>query len=296
MTASLSIVIPSHHRCDLLMDCLSSVVAHAPRGTEIIVVDDGSPQGSVSQTAERFVGVRVIRFQSSHGFCNAANAGIGTSSAPFIELLNDDTIVETGWAENALKAFGNPRVAAVAPLVLLGQPGDRPIIDSAGDMYHPAGYAQKRGHREPLDNQFAKFEMVDSASGCAAFYRREALERVGGFTETFGAYFEDVDLSCRLRRAGYEIAYVPDSRVWHLGTSSHNPLKRRIVQQQSCNEERVFWRNRSGTPSELLGHAAVLAGKAFRRVGEGKFMPWLFGRCRAWMIEGRNRWMSSPKE
>src|SRR5262245_54660301 len=139
MTASLSIVIPSHHRCDLLKECLSSVIARAPMGTEIIVVDDGSHQGSVSQTAERFVGVRIIRFQRSLGFCNAVNAGISASSTPFVELLNDDTIVETGWAELALEAFSNPTVAAVSPLVLLGQLGDRPVIDSAGDIYHRAG-------------------------------------------------------------------------------------------------------------------------------------------------------------
>jgi GT2 family glycosyltransferase len=125
---------------------------------------------------------------------------------------------------------------------------------------------------------------VWGASACAAFYRREALARVGGFPEHFRAYFEDVDLSFRLRRAGYEVAYDAASVVWHRVSSSYGKKPpRRVLEQQSCNEERVFWRNVRGRERLrwLPRHAAVLAAKAVRRFQEGTLLPWLLGRVRA---------------
>jgi GT2 family glycosyltransferase len=108
---------------------------------------------------------------------------------------------------------------------------------------------------------------------------------VGGFPVDFGAYFEDVDLACRLRQAGYAIWHDPESIVWHQVSASYRRRpSRRILEQQSCNEERVFWRNRGpGCRSKLLvRHAAVLAGKALRRIEEGTLASWLTGRIRAW--------------
>ena len=121
------------------------------------------------------------------------------------------------------------------------------------------------------------------ASGCAAFYRRVALVRAGGFPEHFGAYFEDVDLSFRLRRLGFEIVYQPESVVWHRVSSSYGKRpSRRVLEQQSCNEERVFWRNVRGRDRLrwMPRHAAVLAGKALRRWQEGTLLPWFLGRIR----------------
>jgi GT2 family glycosyltransferase len=125
---------------------------------------------------------------------------------------------------------------------------------------------------------------VWGASAAAAFYRRDAILRAGGFPEHFRAYFEDVDLSFRLRRSGHEIVYDPASVVWHQVSGSYgkNP-SRRVLEQQSCNEERVFWRNVRGRERLrwLPRHAAVLAAKAVKRFQEGTLLPWLLGRVRA---------------
>ena len=118
MSAKLSIVIPSHNRSDLLRACLASVSRHAPAGTEVLVVDDGSPGGAVSTVAWSFPQVRCLRHPRPCGFCRAANVGIEAATAPIVELLNDDTEVEAGWADAALVHFADPTVAAVAPLVL----------------------------------------------------------------------------------------------------------------------------------------------------------------------------------
>jgi GT2 family glycosyltransferase len=275
----LSVVIPSHNRPDLLRACLASVTHHAPPGTEIIVVDDGSPDGSASAAAAEFPHVRSLCSPRRRGFCAAANAGIGAARAPVVELLNDDTEVEPGWAEGALAHFAEPAVAAVAPLVLRWG-GD---IDSAGDRYFRGGVAGKRGHGEPLGPAYLRPCRVFGASGSSAFYRRDLLLRVGSFPERFGAYFEDVDLSFRLHRTGGEIVFEPASRVRHRVSASHGRPRRRLLEQQSRNEELVFWRNLpAGELARALPlHLAVLAAKAWRRWAEGNLAPFLAGRLRA---------------
>jgi GT2 family glycosyltransferase len=280
----LSIVIPSHNRADLLRLCLASVRRHAPADTEIVVVDDASPDHAVSRTAHDFAEVRVVRLSRRRGFCAAANAGIRAARNPIVELLNDDTEVSAGWAEAALDHFVNPQVAAVAPLVLRGPPkGQPPHIDSAGDRYFAGGVAGKRGHGQPLTATYLHGGEVFGASASSAFYRRNALLKVGAFPEEFGAYFEDVDLSFRLHWAGYRIVYEPASRVWHRVSASHGRPSRRLLEQQSRNEERVFWRNLPGR--ELLRalpwHGAVLVAKMCRRWQKGEWLPFVLGRLRA---------------
>jgi GT2 family glycosyltransferase len=241
-----------------------------------LVVDDASPS-DVAGIVAAFPGVRHLRLARRRGFCAAANAGIAATSAPIVELLNDDTEVSAAWAEAAMANFDNPRIAAVAPLVL--RPDGR--IDSAGDHYDRGGFAQKIAHGISLHRFAIARREVDAASASSAFYRRSMLEAVGGFPASFGAYFDDVDLSCRLRRAGGTIVFDPASRVLHHGGSSHGPLHRQLVEQQSCNEERLYWRNAEGLRT-LPRHAVGLAAKAVRRWGEGRLWPWLSGRLRAW--------------
>lgn len=220
----------------------------------------------------------------------AANAGIRASTGDVVELLNDDTEVEPGWADAALARFADPRVVAVAPLVLQLDPQRSahlpPLIDSAGDEYDPGGFAKKRwcGRDSLAFGSRLTAGPVWGVSATAGFYRRSALFAAGLFPEHFGAYFEDVDLSHRLRKFG-DIWFEPASVVWHRVSASYGRRpSNRVLEQQSCNEERVFWRNIRGRElvRHLPRHLAVLAGKAVRRLREGRFVPWAIGRLRAW--------------
>jgi GT2 family glycosyltransferase len=144
------------------------------------------------------------------------------------------------------------------------------------------GVAGKRGHGQTLAAEYLRPRRVFGASASSAFYRRDALLRVGGFPEAFGAYFEDVDVAFRLHRAGYQVMYEPAARVFHRGSASHGRTGRRLLEQQSRNEERVFWRNLPGPvlARALPRHLAVLAGKAWLRWRDGGLAPFLWGRLR----------------
>jgi GT2 family glycosyltransferase len=283
---SLTILIPSYRRVDLLKRCLTSVLAHAPTDSQVIVIDDASLDAAVSKTARQFPRVEVYRLPQRSGFCVAVNTGLKLAKGEIVELLNDDTEVCAGWVEAALQHFDDSQVAAVAPLVLLQDSRNgSPIIDSAGDCYDRGGFAFKRGHGQPASNpEYKQPQEVWGVSGTAGFFRRALVLQVGSLPTEFGAYFEDVDLSHRLRKLGYSAMFEPKSVVWHETHASYGKRpSRRTLEQQSCNEERLFWRNTK--PEELLKHlprhAAVLMGKALRRLSEGTFTPWLTGRVRA---------------
>jgi GT2 family glycosyltransferase len=283
----LSMVIPCHNRGDLLRACLASVIRHAPTNTEVIVVDDASPEGVASAAAADFAGVRAIRLRRQSGFCVAANVGIRAARHPIVELLNDDTEVTAGWAEAALGWFRNPGVGALAPLVLCWPGGDvgTARIDSAGDRYYRGGVAGKRARGTILQAAHLTPRRVFGASASSAFYRRELLVRFGGFPESFGAYFEDVDLAFRLHRAGYDVIHEPASRVLHHVSASHGRTDRKLLEQQSRNEERVFWRNLPAATilRALPAHFAVLAAKAARRCRQGTLLPFLRGRIQTFV-------------
>lgn len=265
--------------------CLASVIRHAPPGTEFLVVDDGSPDGCITRTVQGFPGVGVLRLPRQSGFCRAANAGIAATSGNVVEVLNDDTVVSPGWADAALARFADPNIAAVTPLVLMGPPGTHSPerIDSAGDVYWIGGVARKRWRGEVLSERHLVAGRVFGASGSGSFYRRTALLAVGGFPEEFVAYFDDVDLSFRLNRAGWGIFYEPASRIHHRVSSSYGRPRGDLLAMQSRNEELVFWRNVSAwlMPAALPLHVGVLLGKVLLRLREGQLLPFVRGRMQA---------------
>jgi GT2 family glycosyltransferase len=285
MQHTLSIVIPSHNRPDLLRACLGSIRHHASERPEIVVVDDGSANSVISEVAAAF-GSRVIRHEAARGFCVAANRGVEAATGSIVQLLNDDTEVCTGWAESASAHFDDARIGAVSPLVLCAADPSR--IDSAGDCYFVGGVASKRYNGASIEGVDLRAEDIFGANGTASFFRREAFLAVGKLPEEFGAYFDDVDLSFRLHRAGFGIRFEPASRILHHVSSSYGPPRGDLLMRQSRNEELVFWRN---LPlRDLLFamplHAAVVAAKGVRRLREGTFVPFLRGRLAALMQMG----------
>jgi GT2 family glycosyltransferase len=281
----LSIIIPSYQRADLLDACLRSI--HAVTNVvqlQIIVVDDASKNNSITQVAERYPQVTVVRQPRRQGFCAAVNTGLALAQADVVQVLNDDTEVEPNWYHAALERFAeNSRLGSLAPLVLnCANPN---LIDSAGDGYDRAGYAYSLGKGQTVTDEWLTPRSVLCASASAAFYRRSALLEVEGFPNEFIAYFDDLEVGLKLREAGYCCLYEPRCRVRHHGSASHGRTPgRRLTQQLACNEERLFCRH-LGTRKRskyLLRHSAVVMLKAVRRMREGMLIPFVMGRCQAW--------------
>lgn len=247
---SVTVVIPNWNRADMLCRCLSSLRSQtAP--ARIIVVDNGSTDGSLGLLAESFPEVQVIRFDRNRGFAAAVNAGIRACDCEFIALLNNDAEPESGWLAALVGAAEGEGVGMVASKIL--DAADPQRIEGIGLEVDPAGNPRQIGRGELDGPGFSLPREVFGPIGAAALYRRALLDEVGLFDEDFDSYLEDVDLAWRARRAGWRCIYAPGAVVRHARASTARRIPRRI--------RYLVWRNfvwlvtKNAEPAALLRFA-----------------------------------------
>jgi len=189
----------------------------------VMVVDNGSTDGSPAAIAAEFPDVELIALDENRRFAGGNNVGLARALArgdDAIMLLNNDTEVDPGMLEHLLLALDQePGTAAVAPLIYFGAPSRR--IWYAGGRCIPAlGHASHRAVRALDEGQFRGVEDTGYLTGCALLARREAWERVGALDERYFIYAEDCDWSLRARAAGLRLRFVPTARLWHKVSAS----------------------------------------------------------------------------
>jgi GT2 family glycosyltransferase len=211
---SASVVIPNLNGAHFLEPCLESLAGQTLPPVEVVVVDNGSSDGSVDLLRERFPDARVLAFAENRGFAAAVNAGIAEANAELVAFLNNDAVADPGWlAELAACLERHPGAAAATSKLVLADDSGR--LDGAGDGLTRSFLPYVRGHGEPDDGRYGDEVEVFGASGAAAVWHASVLRELGGFDERFFAYYEDVDLSFRARLRGYEIWYAPRAVVRH---------------------------------------------------------------------------------
>jgi GT2 family glycosyltransferase len=219
-----AVVIPNHNGARWLGGVLDSVAAQTAPPAEVLVVDDGSTDGSRALLAERFPHVRVLALGDNRGFARAANAGIGAVSAKAVALVNTDVVLAPDWIERAAAALAAaPRAAAVATKLV--DLADGALLYDAGDVLRRDGVCEQRGRFERDGGRYDVPGEVFSACAAAALYRRAAVLDAGGFEERFGTYLEDVDLGLRLRMAGWRCRWEPRAVARHAGGGSSAVLR-----------------------------------------------------------------------
>ena len=211
-------MIVNWNRKDLLRACLGSLEHQADVEFETIVVDNGSADGS-ADLAEREFGAVVIRNSENRGFCAANNQGIAAARGEFIALLNNDAEAEPGWLAALLRACTvAPDVGMAASKVLVWEDPSR--IDKAAHLIFPDGQNRGRGSGAKDVGQFDREEEALWPDGCAAMYRKQMLDEIGGFDEDFFAYGDDAELGLRARIAGWRCIYTPRAVVRHHRSST----------------------------------------------------------------------------
>ena len=206
-------IVVTWNRRELLRACLTSLRRQIAAEFEVIVVDNGSTDGS-ADVAEHEFGCRVLRNRENRGFCAANNQGIAAARGKFIALLNNDAEAEPGWLAALCRAFEDrPEVGMAASKILVYEDPGR--IDKAGHLIFPDGQNRGRGSGERDLGQYDRVEECLWPDGCAAMYRRQMLVSIGSFDEDFFAYADDAELGLRARIAGWKCLYVPDAVVRH---------------------------------------------------------------------------------
>ncbi len=221
----LDIVIVSFNTREEILDCLRSIRAHPPaRVHRVLVVDNGSQDGSPEAVRAGFPEVEVIALARNAGFGPANNVAIRASDAPLVLLLNSDTLVAAGAIEGLIARLEATGAAAAGPRLVNGK--GRPEI-SFGPMLSPlAELGQRLRQRaaaaaNPLARRYvrrllSRERMVDWVSGACLLVRRDAAIAAGLFDERYFLYEEDVDLCAAIRAIGGRILYTPRAEVVHL--------------------------------------------------------------------------------
>src|SRR3990172_8635572 len=177
---TISVIIANLNGEQYLADCLQSLSDQTFRDFEVIVVDNGSTDGSLALLKKDFPWVKVIALEKNTGFARGNNIGFDASSAKYAATLNNDTLADRKWLEALYEAAEADRdIGMVASKIFLGREGKK--LDSAGMLIYPDGMSRQRGHGETDHAQFDGIREVLFPSACAALYRREMLQETGPF-------------------------------------------------------------------------------------------------------------------
>jgi GT2 family glycosyltransferase len=260
-----AVIILAHGGRKDTLDCLASVARANGGGLRVIVVDNGSRDGTAEAVSASFPDAHVMRQECNLGFAGGNNVGIQEAlalGADYVFLLNNDTTIATDAITRCVEAAQrHPDAGALCPLIHFAEPPE--LIWYAGAVFDPrrAHSGRMIGYRERDSGQFTGTRETDRATGAAVLIPRQALETVGLLDAGLFFLYEDVDWSLRARRAGHRIYLVPDAKVWHRVSATaggeHSPL---IAYYDTRNHITVCRRHAPlRGPSELRRELGILA-------------------------------------
>ena len=276
----LTVAIATYNGRQLLDTALASLAGQSFRDFRVIVVDDGSSDGTVEWLRESWPAVDV-RAQPNAGVTAALNACLrAASETELVGLFNNDVELDTDCLGRLVAALSeHPEAGSASPKLL--DFDRREVLDGAGDMLSWRGHGHRRGHGERDVGQYDAPEAIFGPCGGAAVYRRSALDDVGELDGDFHTFFEDVDWALRAQLAGFQCRYVPGAVVYHMGSAT-------IGAGLSDFSAYHLWRNGvwlivKGVPAPLLLRHAhqLLAGQLINlavAVRERRLGVWV----RAW--------------
>lgn len=270
------VIIPNYNGLSFLPACIDALRKQTVTDFDILVVENGSTDGSAEWLAENHV--PFLRETENLGFAGGVNAGIRATDQEYVILLNNDTVPAPEFVERLLRAIRrHKKIFSVSAKMLCVQ--DHSLVDDAGDGISLFGWAYQRGRERPA-SLYEKPADIFSSCGGAAVYRRSLLKETGLFDETHFAYLEDIDLSWRARLLGYFNRYEPGAEVIHFGSatsgSRYNAFKVRLAAR---NHIWLMYKNQPAWQL-LLNAPWLLAGLLIKAVffsKRGFGAEWLSG-------------------
>ena len=255
-----TVIIPNYNGLAFMEPCMAALERQTCRDFDVLVVDNGSADGSVEWLKEHRI--PTIFLAENTGFSGAVNVGILTARTPYVILLNNDTEAEPEYVGALIREIEkSASIFSVSPKMI--QLHDRTKMDDAGDMYSILGWAYQRGVGQNI-NRYNKSCNVFSACAGAAIYRRAVFDEIGLFDEMHFAYLEDIDVGYRAKINGYFNRYCPKAVVYHVGSgtsgSKYNSFKVRLAARNN-----VYLNYKNMPDLQLLVNAVpILAGIAVK--------------------------------
>ena len=218
----ISVVIPHYNGLNILKDCLGSLLKNTFRDFETIVIDNGSTDGSQKFVKENYPEVKLIQNKKNLGYAGACNQGIELAAAPFVLLLNNDTVMPENFLREMFNAIQkDDKIACVQPKILSIQ--DKNYFDysgAAGGEMDILGYPFARGRIfDTVERDKRQYDKIDDTvfwtSGCALLLRKSVTDEVGKLDEDFFAHQEEIDLNWRVQIAGYRNVVTCATHIYH---------------------------------------------------------------------------------
>ena len=239
-----SVVVPNWNGMRFVGMCLDSLAKLDFEDYEVIVVANGSADGSREMIEEQYPDVKLLKLPDNMGFAIACNEGIKASNAEYIVLLNNDIEVTPDWLRELYEGMErHPECGmGTTKMMFLDQ---RDVFYNTGDLFHSWSAGGGRGQGEKDVGQYEKEDCVFGACAGAGIYRREFFNQVGLFDEDFFIFAEDVDLNMRGQLQGLKAVYLPKAKVFHIGTATVGLYSDRYVYLCKRNDIWVFIKNYS---------------------------------------------------
>ena len=210
-----SVIVVNWNGRHLVGECLDSVLGQQDGSLEIIVVDNGSTDGSTDYVRERYGNrVRLIELAGNEGWAGGNNRGIETARGEHLLLLNNDACLEMEFFHHLRKGIARHPDAGMYSTRILNY-YDRSQVDNTGHVIFRDGTARGRSRLKKDGPEFDRESEVLCPSGAAGVYSRKLIERVGPVDERYFAYGEDTELGIRARKAGFSCHYIPKAVVFH---------------------------------------------------------------------------------
>ena len=221
----ISIIIPNYNGKNLLSSCLKSIYKNSYLPEKIIVVDNGSTDGSIEYLESKYKDVKIIKNTKNLGFARAVNQAVEKSRNKYVAVINNDISLDKNWfkaIKEQIRKTKNKSIACWCGKILTK---NGKTVESKGLLYLMCGKATNISNgkkEEKITNEKPKY--VFGASGAATIYEIKAIIKSGLFDEDFFAYQEDVDLSLRLQKMGFKTLYVPGAVCFHRGGATSNKM------------------------------------------------------------------------
>lgn len=227
-----TVIIPSWNRCVLLERLLHSLERQTLRAAQIIVIDNGSSDGS-AEMAQR-LGARVLEMGRNAGFSPAVNQGIREVRTEWLAVLNNDVEPEETWLERLVRAAESAGAWFAAGKLL--NPSRRDSIDGTFDTLCRGACPWRAGHGRKDGPLWTEQRRINFAPFTAALFRTDLFARIGNLDERFESYLEDVDFGLRCALGGYSGIYVPESVAYHTGSATLGAWHRETVRRMARNQ------------------------------------------------------------
>ena len=221
----LSVVVVNHEGYKYVTKCVDSILRSNTKNLEIVIVDNGSNNDPIalSRRYKNYLGKKVIivALERNHGPSRARNEGVKIAKGKYVGFLDNDTIVDKNWANEAIKKFEkNSTVGAIQCKLLLKK--DKKSIDYVGEFIGQNGFLVQRAPVGEIDKgQYDQEVEILAAKSAGMFIRKDVFKKAGGFDPDYFIYVEETDLGWRTWLSGYKVVFVPPSIVYHeFGTST----------------------------------------------------------------------------